>query len=101
MKTTEKVFVNPLCALAFIEGISFAGNLNLTCKPPRKEGSARWVVVVEDDEKNQVKTIANKDGSQPQQIIMGASKNNAEQKLPCGRCLGCIHNKPCSFNVAL
>ena len=49
MKLYEKVFVNPLLALAFKDGVDFANDPDLKALEPKKEGPNKWIVLIEDN----------------------------------------------------
>ena len=55
MKTYERTFTNPLLALAFTDGVSFA-NPNYICKQPDRKGENKWVVEIEEYEEDETIT---------------------------------------------
>lgn len=104
MKITEKSFVNPLLAQAFIEGVSFSNNINLTCRTPRKDSPTKWVVIIENEEKTddvesttKTKVVDNSFKKAETEVL--ETKKEIVPKYPCGECIGCAHRDVCSKEV--
>ena len=77
MKTYEHLFVNPLLAMSFIDGVNFLDDENLIISGPIRESDAVWKVTIIDKE--------------PEPLI--------PKSYPCGICMGCVHHDVCIEEV--
>jgi hypothetical protein len=77
MTTYEKTFVNPLLAMAFIDGLLYTCDPDIECKKPVRKSANEWLVVimdhneddeVEENEKEPIDAIENNQSTSSQLV---------------------------------
>lgn len=94
MRVYEKSFVNPLLALAFIDGILYTMDPDIFCEKPKRKSDDEWIVMVSDNNQDDdvdenydeilVNSVKNKNNEDDEKEIISAVEvnNNEEDMAP-------------------